>query len=108
MTYAAEEADRLLHGQIKPVHLLVGLLREEGTVAASVLQAHGVVLDDVRPRIAAQMEDTGDPDPRLGLIGAIITLVGQFADARDAAERQALRTRINVLLDALETLNPEP
>src|SRR5688572_30620571 len=46
LTYAAEEADRLLHGQIKPVHLLVGLLREEGTVAASVLQAHGVVLDD--------------------------------------------------------------
>ena len=39
LQYAAEEADRLLHNAIGSEHLLLGLLREERSVAAEVLAA---------------------------------------------------------------------
>src|SRR5438874_424107 len=37
LQYAADEADRLLHEQIGTEHLLLGLLHEEGSIAAEVL-----------------------------------------------------------------------
>ena len=45
---AAEEADRLLHNRIDAEHLLLGILREERSVAASILVEHGLRLDQVR------------------------------------------------------------
>jgi len=58
--FAAEEADRLKHSYIGAEHLLLGLLREEGSVAASVLAGKGVRLDDVRKTIA---DFSRAPDP---------------------------------------------
>ncbi len=52
LQYGAEEADRLLHNYIGPEHLLLGLLREGDSVAASVLGGHGLHLDEVRQRVA--------------------------------------------------------
>jgi ATP-dependent Clp protease ATP-binding subunit ClpC len=49
--YAAEEADRLLHSDIGTEHLLLGLLREQGSVAASILASHGLTLDGVRDAV---------------------------------------------------------
>ena len=46
--YAAEEADRLLHNYIGAEHLLLGLLREERSIAASVLMGKGMRLHAVR------------------------------------------------------------
>jgi enamine deaminase RidA (YjgF/YER057c/UK114 family) len=48
---AAEEADRLQHRHIGPEHLLLGILREERSVAASILMARGLGLDTVREDI---------------------------------------------------------
>jgi ATP-dependent Clp protease ATP-binding subunit ClpC len=48
---AAEEADRLKHHDIGPEHLLLGILREEPSVAASILTARGLSLDRVREDI---------------------------------------------------------
>jgi ATP-dependent Clp protease ATP-binding subunit ClpC len=48
LQFAAEEADRLGHSYIGTEHLLLGLLREEGSVAASILSVHGLRSDDVR------------------------------------------------------------
>ena len=48
LQFAAEEADRLGHSYIGTEHLLLGLLREEGSVAASVLTTLGLRLDEVR------------------------------------------------------------
>ena len=49
---AQEEARRLKHGYIGTEHLLLGLLREEEGVAARVLDALGVTLDEVRAHVA--------------------------------------------------------
>src|SRR5208337_4237849 len=41
LAFAAEEAERLGHKHIGPEHLLLGLLREPGCVAARILAALG-------------------------------------------------------------------
>jgi ATP-dependent Clp protease ATP-binding subunit ClpC len=49
--YAAEEADRLRHGHIGTEHLLLALLRVQGSVAASILERHGMSIDAERDAI---------------------------------------------------------
>jgi uncharacterized protein (TIGR03435 family) len=64
---AAEEADRLLHNRIIPEHLLLGILREERSVAASILTEHGLRLDKVRDDIVLLLhEETTIPRSRGG------------------------------------------
>ena len=46
--YAADEANRLRHDHIGTEHLLLGILREEGSVAATVLIERGMRLGSVR------------------------------------------------------------
>ncbi|MGC9998514.1 MAG: Clp protease N-terminal domain-containing protein [Bryobacteraceae bacterium] len=53
LAYAAEEAERLGHKHIGTEHLVLGLLREPGCVAAKVLEALGARLDAVREQISA-------------------------------------------------------
>jgi len=52
LEFAAEEADRLGHPYIGTEHLLLGLLREDGSPAAATLAAQGLRLEDVRAEIA--------------------------------------------------------
>jgi uncharacterized protein (TIGR03435 family) len=64
--YAAEEADRLTHDGIGTEHLLLGMLREEGCVAADVLAARGLRIDVVRDAIVEVVsggEQPGFPGP---------------------------------------------
>jgi hypothetical protein len=58
--YAAEEADRLQHNYIGTEHLLLGVLREERSVAASVLMDRGMRLQTVRDDIV-QLLGTAQP-----------------------------------------------
>jgi ketosteroid isomerase-like protein len=51
LQFAAEEADRLGHPDIGPEHLLLGLLREADSPAASVLTRHGLELEAVRSEV---------------------------------------------------------
>jgi ATP-dependent Clp protease ATP-binding subunit ClpC len=51
LQFAAEEADRLLHNYIGTEHLLLGILREERSVAASILMEKGMRLNTVRDDI---------------------------------------------------------
>ena len=55
--YAAEEADRLLHNYIGTEHLLLGILREERSVAASLLMDKGMRLHTVREDIVVLLKD---------------------------------------------------
>ena len=48
LQYAAEEADRLSHRYIGTEHLLLGLLREEGSASAEVLTASGLRIEAVQ------------------------------------------------------------
>ena len=51
LQHAAEEADRLLHNYIGTEHLLLGILREDRSVAASILSEKGMRLSTVREDI---------------------------------------------------------
>jgi ATP-dependent Clp protease ATP-binding subunit ClpC len=52
MQAAAEEAGRLLHPYIGTEHLLLGILRQERSVAGSILTDRGMQLEAVREEIA--------------------------------------------------------
>jgi ATP-dependent Clp protease ATP-binding subunit ClpA len=52
LRYSAEEAKRLNHDHIHPEHLLLGLLRMEGSLAEQMLKEHGLRLSLVREEIA--------------------------------------------------------
>jgi len=62
LQYAAEEADRLLHNYIGTEHLLLGLLREERSVAAEVLAARGLRIEAVREAIVELLSRGEHPE----------------------------------------------
>src|ERR687891_228554 len=57
LQFAAEEADRLLHNYIGTEHLLLGILREERSVAASILMEKGMRLHQVREDIVQLLNE---------------------------------------------------
>jgi ATP-dependent Clp protease ATP-binding subunit ClpC len=57
LQYAAEEADRLLHNYIGTEHLLLGILREERSVAATILMEKGMRLSAVREDIVQLLNE---------------------------------------------------
>jgi uncharacterized protein (TIGR03435 family) len=63
LQYAAEEAGRLLHNYIGTEHLLLGLLREERSVAAEVLAARSVRIEAVREAIVKLLGSGEEPEP---------------------------------------------
>jgi ATP-dependent Clp protease ATP-binding subunit ClpA len=48
---AAAEADRLHHADIGTPHLLLGILSDDGSLAASMLREAGVTLEAIRARV---------------------------------------------------------
>jgi ATP-dependent Clp protease ATP-binding subunit ClpA len=130
LNYAAEEADRLLHSYIGVEHLFLGLLREQGSTAATLLVAHGLSLEDVRAHILKvltepQVEELGRwmalekarlvgrleggsrrfvPDGPMR-IERIMQLVDELAEAQpNSSEAGILQDRIKDELMALRTL----
>jgi hypothetical protein len=68
LQFSADEADRLLHNWIGTEHLLLGLLREERSVAAAILKEAGMSLEQVRRDITTLLagrapHDWQDSDP---------------------------------------------
>jgi ATP-dependent Clp protease ATP-binding subunit ClpC len=61
LAFAHEESDRLQHRHIGTEHLLLGLLREERSMAAEILYERGLRLPAVRDEVARA---TGAADPR--------------------------------------------
>jgi Clp amino terminal domain, pathogenicity island component len=53
LAFAAEEAERLSHKYIGSEHLLLGLLRESGGLAAGLLNEEGLTLQRARDEIAS-------------------------------------------------------
>jgi ATP-dependent Clp protease ATP-binding subunit ClpA len=66
LQFAADEADRLLHDYIGTEHLLLGIFREERSVAASILMEMGMRLESVRHDVqtlkagSAHVESAGE------------------------------------------------
>ena len=64
LAYAAEEAERFGHRSIGPEHLSLGLLREEGSLAAQLLQERGAEIERARKEVATSPEPAfHSPDP---------------------------------------------
>ena len=61
LTYAEEEANRLLHSYVGTEHILLGLLRVEHSAAARVLQEKGMELYAVREDTIAILKKRGVP-----------------------------------------------
>ena len=61
LQYSAEEADRLLHNYIGTEHLLLGILREDRSVGASILTERGMRLNTVREDIVQLLNEKTTP-----------------------------------------------
>lgn len=53
LAYSAEEAEKLKQRHIGPEHMLLGLLREEKSLAANLLQERGLSIERVREELKA-------------------------------------------------------
>lgn len=109
LRFAAAEADRLRHSDIETEHLLLGLLREESSVAASILTRHGLRLDDVRNTVVKLLAEPPTPSTsstRANVseqIDHIKQSVGQLAGMPpDSSEAHALADRIRDSLEGLK------
>ncbi len=115
LRHAAEEADQLLYDYIGPEHLLLGLLHERQSVAASTLREHGLDLEDTRQHIARihapelEGQDLGasDDDGQVA-IDHLKVLVRRLAEApRDSEAASELTDSILSTLDTLKDLLDE-
>ena len=72
--YTAEEADRLLHRQIGPEHLLLGLLSVERGLAWDALREKGLTLTSVREALVMHQSGPSSPPPPhiAGLLAGLI------------------------------------
>jgi Clp amino terminal domain, pathogenicity island component len=61
---AREEADRFGHRYLGPEHLVLGMLRERGSGASRVLEAHGVDLPAAREALGRLADRGLVPGPR--------------------------------------------
>jgi ATP-dependent Clp protease ATP-binding subunit ClpC len=106
LTFAAEEADRLLHPTVEPEHLLLGLLRENDSIAAASVIAYRIGLDDTREYIVSRLcPAIAAPGTELmksayPLASAHIERIGQFVRElaqtdSNSAEGQSLVGRID-------------
>jgi uncharacterized damage-inducible protein DinB len=60
LAYAVEEAERLSHKHIGTEHLLLGLLREEKSFAAEILQERGLQLPVIREELQRTTHEIGE------------------------------------------------
>jgi ATP-dependent Clp protease ATP-binding subunit ClpC len=113
LQFAAEEADRLLHTYIGTEHLLLGLLREERSVAASILYEKGMRLASVREDIVQLLNEKAAParpkeTPLLAEFSRDLTeaamknqldpLVGRMAELERVQQVLCRRTKNNAVL----------
>ena len=103
------EADRLVHRQIEPEHLVLGLLRENDPVANATLTAHGMTLDAARDYVVTRLPTPQDmegvllPNPAAAAhIERITQFVHDLAQTQpNSPENRALFDQINLELAML-------
>ncbi len=112
LTHAAEEADRLLSNYIGTEHLLLGLLREEKSLAANILYEKGLRLSRVREELAPTADKPAPTKPKDSLIltefsrdlteaaanGMLDPLIGREAEIERVVQILCRRTKNNPVL----------
>jgi ATP-dependent Clp protease ATP-binding subunit ClpC len=89
--HAAEEADKLQDPRIGTEHLLLGVLGDETSIAATALHRYGLRLDDARARAretASSSRVASEPDVR-GQMAQIRELLNQVKTSL-SADREAV------------------
>jgi hypothetical protein len=66
LAYSAEEAERLNHRHIGTEHLLLGILREQNSVAAQLLTERGLRVEAVREELARKGAADFEQGPHFG------------------------------------------
>jgi hypothetical protein len=85
LSFGAEEADPLKHRAIDSEHLVLGLLRVEGSLAAKLLGAHGVSYDSYRASLQVPVQAVPvaeNPTPLATQATALLNLVDSVAFVR--------------------------
>jgi len=91
LKFAAAEADGLRHGHIGTEHLLLGILCEEQSTAASVLREKGLRLDATREEVVRLPSQRTTPVPETPDFAALADKIANYfktdrgLDARDPA-----------------------
>ena len=68
ITFSREEALRLGHDYIGTEHLLLGIIRDGEGAAIQILQAHGIMLDELRKAIESNLKKVNKPVMNVGNI----------------------------------------
>jgi len=112
---AADEAKRMKHNYIGTEHLLLGLVREKEGLAAKVLTAQGVTLDQMRQQVAGylgteaagqQPGKTKSKTPALDAFGRDITQLAAAGELDPVIGRQAQIERVIQILCRRTKNNP--
>jgi ATP-dependent Clp protease ATP-binding subunit ClpC len=112
LAFAAEEADRLGHKHIGTEHLLLGLMREENSLAANMLAERGLEITKVREELVRAANEpagasTAESAPGKGLTrdltqaaldGELDPLVGREKELEGIIEILGRRNRKNLVL----------
>lgn len=107
LAYAGEEAERLGHKHIGTEHLLLGLLREEGSFAAQILSERNVRLDLVRDELARQPHEGPHKETTASALGQLSPYVCELAgQTRSLVSRENELERLIELLCRLSRKNP--
>jgi methylmalonyl-CoA/ethylmalonyl-CoA epimerase len=96
LAYAHEESDRLSHWNISNEHLLLGLVREERSLAAKILREHGVTLTRLRETVGANSGDrAAGPSLRVEHIGVATRSIEESLKFwRDALGLEVMHTEV--------------
>ena len=113
LTFAAEEAERLLCNYIGTEHILLGLLREEKSVAAELLHEKGLRLSRVREEFVGPTSEKTTPSKakdsliltefsrdltEAAMNGAMDPLIGREAETERVTQILCRRTKNNPVL----------
>ena len=90
LNLAGEEADRLGHRRVGTEHLLIALLRAEGSVAAKVLGARGLKLEEIRQNLIIAPSPSGFEGAPESAGEAIATLKSFLAGLKSLNPRELI------------------
>ena len=104
LAFAAEESERLHHRYLGTEHLLLGLLRQEKSVAAEILYEQGLRIDKVREDLQATRSQTSDveaPATHLQTQQDKFTVLLQMLESKNAITLDDLKAETSRLASSL-------
>lgn len=106
LQFAAEEADGLRHSHIGTEHLLLGVLREENSRAATILMTRGLRAGELRETLARLIRNDG-PSSHRTEVSALIHGINQLLErlaaiTAESGDARSLVDEIRQRVSALE------